>query len=543
MKTVLLAVNSKYIHSALSVWLIAAGVEKFARFRHDICVVEATVHHEVREIAGMVAELEPDVVGISVYIWNVSILPELLQILRNRLPNVIIVLGGPEAEFNTEYWLSQGTEAVLAGEGEHTFPAFLDGLVEKLAPAPYSHENGFIDPYTETYLKTLKGKLAYLETSRGCPFRCEFCLSGGKVEQKQNYNGGVKFFPMELVKSQILKLINTEARTIKLVDRTFNCDIVRAYEIFEYILSLDTEICFHFEVRPDLFDERTLLLLADAPAGRIQFEMGVQSFHKPALDAVSVNIDVQKAEHNIAKLLEKGNIHLHLGLIAGLPYERLSDFQDSFDSAFNLGAHTLQLGFLKLLYGSALRSKADSLGIEYSRMPPYMIKNSPWMSEDDFAVLKKTENALQHTYNKQRFMRTLKYVLEAADIRPFSLFLALGEAVPNHGMQLETYAGHIYEFFAKLPGIDENDLCDTMICDWLTMVKGKNMPSALKKSGFKPGADILSDVEKKLGHKPSRGEAAVLHSGEVVFVDSTKRNPVTGLYQLGFRELFAGRCV
>ena len=540
---VLLAINAKYVHSSLAVWLLASGVSRYARLRHDVRVMESTINRPVGELAGQVVAAGPDVVGISAYIWNAGMLPELLRLLRERLPKAVFVLGGPEASCNAAYWLAQGADFVLRGEGERGFPALLDALTEPAPPVSISglcwlqdgemRENPeaapcdeFIDPYSDAYLAALNGRIAYIETARGCPFRCAFCLSGGS---------GVRFFPMDAAKERLYRLSRSGAKTVKLVDRTFNCNAGRAYELLSYVIGLDTDCCFHFEAAADLFDERTLSLLSTAPPGRIQIEAGLQSFFPPALEAVSRQSDLPMAERNIRRLLRGGNIHLHVDLIAGLPYETLSDFQDSFDRAYALGAHTLQLGFLKLLHGSALRRQARSWGIRYAEEPPYEITGSPWLSGEDIKVLRRTENALRHTYNKGRFLSALRYALAVSGLRPVALYHALGEAVPNHGTALGDYAGQIHDFCVRLPGVEPVQLREHMICDWLGMVKGKNMPAFLKSADVRRKLAVAA-AEENLGHGIGRHEAAVLPSGRGAFADADARDPVSGLYPVRFVE-------
>jgi len=590
-KVVLLAINAKYVHSALSVWVLAEGVARYARARHDVHVVEATIHQQDSEIAGKVSAIKPDVVGVSAYIWNAGKLPGLLILLRETIPGAVFVLGGPEASFNSGYWLEQGADYVLKGEGEYTFAALLDGLSRGSGIKPggvspdrmpqsdepidsareyIMRERAFyatsdtegpppcgmpapVDPYTDAYFDALGDKIAYIETSRGCPFECAFCLSAGS---------GVRFFLVGAAKEQLLKLSQTGARTIKFVDRTFNCDASRAYELLEYVIGMNTVSRFHFEVAADLFDSRTISLLRTAPPGRIQFEAGLQSFFPPALKAVSRRADIGKAERNIRELLREGNIHIHLDLIAGLPYETLADFMDSFDRAYALGAHTLQLGFLKLLHGSTLRERAEALGIRYSSEPPYEIRSSRWLSEGDIAILKRVENALQHTYNKRRFLSTLEYVQSASGVRLSYLFENLGALAWNAGTDLSVYAAQVLDVFAKLPGVDGDMLRDRMVCDWLGMVKGKNMPEPLRAPDNRriqaagaaesvglvgaPGftgapavrrGSVIKEAEKQLGRKIRRDEAAVLSSGVGVYVDSEDRDPVTGLYKVLFLRI------
>jgi len=557
-KVVLLAINAKYVHSALSVWVLAGGVYRYAHMPHDVNIAEATIHHPNIEIADKVAAYQPDIIGVSTYIWNAKKLPALLKLLRERLPDVIIVLGGPEASHNAKHWLSCGADFVLPGEGEYTFPALLDALAavekcnkdqlkkryeaqalshttsdknqntvslpEALRGNEFEAEKPYepIDPYTDAYFAALGGRIAYLETSRGCPFQCAFCLSAGS---------SVKYIPIETAKEQIYKLSRAQSQTIKLVDRTFNCNKDRAYELFEYIIELNTTRCFHFEVAADLFDTRLLELLKTAPAGRIQLEAGIQSYYEPTQKAAIRQMDIEKAEQNLRELLLGRNIHIHVDLIAGLPYETLPEFQNSFDRAYSIGAHTLQLGFLKLLHGSELRRQAGALGIQYSKEPPYEIKSSPWLAAEDIQTLKQAENALQHTHNKSRFLSALEYVLSVSGLRPFALYEAIGRAAPNHGTDLVDYAEQIYNFCNTLPGVDDKVLKDRMLCDWLSMVKGKNTPSFLKKqnNGHK---QVAIAAKKRLGHTISRAEAAVLNSGTGVFVDSENRDPVTGLYRI-----------
>ena len=521
-KVVLLAINSKYVHSALSVWLLKDGISKYAHLPHDVNIIEATIHQQDSDIAAMVAAHKPDVIGISTYIWNAAKLPGLLKLLKQQLPASIFVLGGPEASYNANYWLTQGADYVMYGEGERQFPAFLDKLagIETATDKQYSTP----DPYNQTYISTLKGRLAYLETSRGCPYSCAFCLSG---------DSKLQFFPIETAKKHLYKLSKSGTKTVKLVDRTFNCNPSRAYELFEYVISLDTSCCFHFEVAADLFDKPTLELLNTAPPGRIQIEAGLQSYHTPTLEAVSRKTDLTKADANIKALLAPGNIHVHVDLIAGLPYETLPIFINSFNRTYELGAHDLQLGFLKLLHGSALRKQAPALGIKYHKAPPYEIMSSPWLSPEDLHTLKQTENALRHTYNKSRFISAIKYVLAATSpsLDPFALYHKLGQFSENHGLSLEVYAQNVYDCFASIPKVNKDELQAHMIYDWLTMVRGKNMPSFLRNPDSKRKV-IITDIQKKIGRTIGREEVAFLPTGESIFVDVNDRDKVTGLYNV-----------
>jgi len=518
MKVTLLAINTKYVHSSLAVWYLASGIAAHCRQKHTVEFVEATINANSGHIAALVIAQKPDVVGVSAYIWNAGILPELLALLHRHLPEAVIVLGGPEAAHNAAHWLKNGADYVLGGPGEQSFPALLNRLA---GDNPIRTEK-IADPYSDEYFKALGGRIAYIETARGCPFRCSYCLSG---------ESELAFLPLDAAKKRIEKLAVSGTRTIKFTDRTFNANPQRACDIWEHVLRLDTDCCFHFEAAADCFDEKSLTLLNSAPPGRIQLEIGLQSFHEPTLAAVLRKTDLEKAEKNIRRILAPGNIHVHVDLIAGLPFETLADFEQSFRRAHALGAHTLQLGFLKLLHGSRLRKEAETLGLAYQKEPPYEILSSPWMSESDLKYLKIAENALQHTYNQGRFLSALAYVQSAAQLSPLYLFYGMGQAAFHEATPLEHYAARLYPYFAALPNVKEEPLRDCMLCDFLRMTKGSGMPAFLKSHGEKR-RQAVERANEALGRFICPNEAAVLSSGQGVYVDSTKQDPVTGLYPL-----------
>jgi hypothetical protein len=316
----------------------------------------------------------------------------------------------------------------------------------------------------------------------------------------------VNFYPTDKIKEQIYKLSMSEARTVKFVDRTFNCD------------------------------ENSLQLLSRAAPGRIQLEIGLQSFHAPTLAAVQRKTDLEKAEENIRRLMANGNIHVHVDLIAGLPQENLAAFEQGFGRAYALGAHKLQLGFLKLLHGSELRSQAQVLGLVYQTEPLYEIICSPWMSESDLALLRTAENALQHTYNQGRFLLTLRYVLSVSLLSPLRLFYGMGSAASHRATPLEDYAAQLYAYFRVLPNVQEAALRDHMLCDFLSMTKGKSMPGFLK-SYDKKRKQVLHRANQALARCICANEAAVLGDGRGVYVDSQKQDLVTKRYPLTFVEI------
>ncbi len=544
-KIVLLAVNAKYIHSSLSVWALASGVSHYARTAAETAVVECTINQPPALAVAQVAAHAPQVVGISSYIWNASMLPTLLSGLRAALPKAVLVLGGPEASFQAEHWLLQGADYVLCGEGERSFPALVDAL---FTPAPLSGIPGLCwleagrlrsnpqaplaetppNPHTPAWFAALGGRIAYLETSRGCPFSCAFCLSGQDT---------ARFFPLAYAKQQLTALAGCGAKTIKLVDRTFNCNASRAYALFSHVIELDTDCCFHFEVAADLFDARTVALLQTAPPGRIQLEAGLQSFYAPTLQAVSRRTNLPKAAQNLRALLAGGNIHIHVDLIAGLPLESFAEFQNSFNSAYALGAHQLQLGFLKLLHGSALRRDASQWGIVYAAQPPYEILQSGYIRPEELDILRLVEDALEHAYNSGRFPGTLRYVLDASGLQPFALYRGLGQAVPHGGMPLFRYAEKLFAYFSALPGVQAALLRDAMVCDLLAGAKGESLPPALRLQNPAQHKWVVQQAAAFWGHAVPRRETALLASRpEGVFVGEGP-HPVTGRYALHFVAL------
>lgn len=538
-KVTLLALNAKYVHSSLAVWYLAGAVAQFSRLKHEINVVEATINQPDSEILAQIIAAEPEILGVSTYIWNARKLEALLKEIKHCLPDTKLVLGGPESSYNAKHWLSQGADFVIQGEGERSFPLLLDALEENAAldmiPGLWRCYNGkfactpekepgdtVIDPYTQAYFNALNGRIAYLETSRGCPFQCAFCLSGGSH---------LRFFPLDVSKKKLLKLSQSGTKTIKLVDRTFNCNTDRAYELLEYVIGLDTLCRFHFEVGADLFDERTLSLLRTAPAGRIQLEAGLQSFYEQTLNAVARQTSPEKAERNLRTILDGQNIHVHVDLIAGLPLESLVRFKQGFDRAYALGAHTLQLGFLKLLHGSALRIQAEQWGLQYSAAPPYEILSSPWLSTKDLDTIRQTEHALQRVYNSGRFITTVQYVLSVTGLSPFDLYHKIGAVMEGYGVQLDVYAEQLYRLLCVLPHVDADTLRNNMLCDWLCSTKGKNTPDFLRV----PNGRVKRTVEyaeRFLDRKIARCEAVVLWNGGGAFVDSNALDPVTGHYAL-----------
>jgi len=536
MRAVICAVNSKYVHSSLAAWYLLAGVEEYSRTRICARVVEATINDDPDAVAARIVENSPSVIGLGCYIWNITFVKKLLPLIKKALPDAVVVLGGPEVSYNAGEILRDEPLAdyVLSGEGEKPLALLLDAVAsgadvsgipgvcfrrsgEIVVSPPYCAAEEPPDPYTGAYFDALNGRIAYLETSRGCPFSCAFCLSGRQ--------GRVRYFDSGRAGRDIVRLANSGARTVKLVDRTFNADPRRARAIFGFILDkYGTEIPegvrFHFEIAGDLLDEETLALLGAAPRGLFQFEIGLQSFGEETLLAVSRKTDTARLKENISRLMAFGNIHIHLDLIAGLPFEDMARFGQSFNTAFSLEPHMLQLGFLKLLHGAAMREEPEAFPAE------------------DLRRLHLAEDALERLYNSGRFRRTLRYVLERTSKTPFELFLDTGAALSENapaGEPLDDYTARLFRYFGALEGVDKAALLDAMICDRLASNAAGGLPPVLQiRDGRLKAAmrAVNGSPATRLQKGVRRGFALLASENAVVWADDMERDPVTGAYTL-----------
>ena len=502
MNTVICAINSKYIHSSLAPWYLAAGVEAYCDKHISAKVIEGSINEDIDKIANKIIEEKPRAIGLSCYIWNIEVVKALAVILKRALPEAAIILGGPEVSFNPDEVLRDMpcADFVISGEGEKPFALLLNAIFRgNTAPQiqgvcyrkghrifvskPNTETTDPPDPYNDDYFKTLNGRIAYLETSRGCPYSCAFCLSGF---------GKVRFFDMERSKKQLLELAGSGARTVKLVDRTFNANRKRAYELFEFIITnygkeIPEGVCFHFEIAGDLLDEKTLSLLNKAPPGLIQTEIGIQSFNAKTLAAIKRKTDTQRLKDNIKKLLLKENIHVHIDLIAGLPFEDMSSFARSFNTAFELKPHMLQLGFLKLLHGAAMREKPDRYPCRFNASPPYEVTETPWLSPCELEILHNAEDSLERLYNSRRFLMTVDYVIKQTGKTPFEFFRQFGSYCAEKkisGISLNDYTALAFDYFSQLRGIDRFLLRDVMACDLLSVNRRAGCPRSENKGSI-----------------------------------------------------------
>lgn len=548
------AINSKYVHSSLAPWYLLEGVKKYCSHGVKAEVREFTINMDLTTVALDIANLKPDVIGFSCYIWNISFIKKLIEIIKSKLPDVIIILGGPEVSYNAVAVLTEDTEVefVLSGEGEVPFAMLLDALYDSkdvgnvpgvcqksggdmIISEPYIPSEDPPSPYSDDYFENLHGRIAYLETSRGCSFSCAFCLSGRC--------GNVRFFDLDRAKKEIILLANSGTQTVKFIDRTFNLNRERACEIFRFIIEnqkdmIPEDVCFHFEIAGDLLDDETINILSKAPPGLIQFEIGLQSFHSKTLLAVNRKTDIQCLVKNIERLIAMANIHIHIDLIAGLPYEDIDTFGQSFNRAYNLKPHMLQLGFLKLLHGSPMRDEPNRFPCSFSMLPPYEVTETPWLRGDKLALLHQTENALERLYNCGRFRRTLAYLIERTGLTPFAFFSKFGAYAAKtgeRGISLDEYTALVFEYFGTFPSIDKLVLRDKVVCDRMATNSSGKLPAILKVKD--PAYKKIINTCKLMdgvpvGKKTRRGYAILYSEHKIIWVDYQTQNPVTGEYRL-----------
>ena len=542
MKIILASINSKYIHSSLGVWYLYSAAKSVGT-DHTVQVYESTINNHVDDIVADIYNLNPDAVGFSCYIWNIELIKKVTECLKKINPELKIFYGGPEATFDAQHLLdTTAVDFVIKGEGEQAFAELLQknfAVEEKIVSAVTEQ---YFNPYSEEYFKALNGRIVYLETSRGCPFHCAFCLSGR--------NENVRFFDMEISKQNIIKLANSGTQTVKFVDRTFNCNDKRAREIFGFIHeqrqqgNIPEDVVFHCEVEADLFTQETLDYLKTMPKGLFQFEAGLQSFNPTTLKAVDRRHNIERLVHNLREIAQMKNIHLHIDLIAGLPFEDYTSFAKGFDMAFDIGAEVIQLGFLKLLNGSPLEAEKEKHGYKYWSYAPYQVISNNYISYADLLNLKLAEDAVERIYNSNRFPNTLAYVLKSTAISPFELFFGMGEYCQQIGLQspsLDTYTATMQQYFSMLKGVDKAVLRDEMAKDRIITDRTGKLYHCLHIADERMKYirialnNVDMDIFPNQREKAKQGKIgfAILYSNgeeQVVLADYTQQDKVTGHY-------------
>jgi len=492
MNVVLATLNAKYIHMSLALRYLKA----FSQGEFEIDIAEYTIKDPAMSIASDIFSRKPDVVGFSCYIWNIEETIVVADIVRKVLPDVKIVLGGPEVSYDTEYWMKRLTgtvDFIVMGEGEETFRDllrqisgerkyhFVFGIAYRKGeevvitpPRPKLDLNAIPSPHRfPEDIPQLRNRVVYFETSRGCPFSCQFCLSSIEV--------GVRYFDMERVKADLTYLIDSGAKLIKFVDRTFNIKREYAMEIFQFLIDNHRGCVFQFEITADIMRPEVLDFLAEhAPPGVFRFEIGVQSTNDPTNLAVKRRQNFAKLTRTVVKVKESGKIDQHLDLIAGLPHEDYDTFRKTFNDVFALRPEELQLGFLKMLRGTGLRIDADKYGYVYMDRAPYEMLGNDLMPFSDIVRIKRVEDVLEKFWNAHRMDRTMEYLIRRAYPSPFDFFQLFGDYWESRGWsrighQLEDLFSRLWDFLRadKQEGLEEDVAFSLLRIDYYLQHKYK----------------------------------------------------------------------
>ena len=449
MKIVLTAINAKYIHSNLAVYSLRAYATPY---KDEIEIAEYTINQQLDDILIDIYKRKPDILCFSCYIWNLTYVEELIREVKKIFPNLPIWLGGPEVSYDAKEVLMRLPEVtgVMLGEGEETFLELLhyyhaeENALSQIAGIAYRevdgtiHENEWrktIDlstvPFVYQDMSDFKNKIIYYESSRGCPFSCSYCLS--------SVDKCLRFRDIELVKKELQFFIDQEVPQVKFVDRTFNCKHQHAMEIWTYLMEHDKGITnFHFEVAADLLNEEEIQLIEKMRPGLIQLEIGVQSTNEKTIGEIRRTMKFSEVARIVKRIMGSGNVHQHLDLIAGLPYEDLQSFQKSFDDVYGLHPEQLQLGFLKVLKGSYMEEMKETYGLVYKGRPPYEVLYTKWLSYDDVLLLKMVEEMVEVYYNSGQFAYTLRH-LEKEFESPFEMYLELGKYYEEKKLHLVSH--------------------------------------------------------------------------------------------------------
>lgn len=435
MKTLLTILNAKFIHSSLALRCLRTACQS-----QGIAVdtAEYTINQHAYDILRHISKFEADVIGFSCYIWNIEMTCHIISLIKQVRPQTIVFVGGPEVSYTAEDVLREHSDIdyVLQGEGEEMVPAFLKALqsgqdgtavrgvmgrvgndiqgdasyqeVQDLDSLPF--------PYEDSHFELLNHKIIYYESSRGCPFHCQYCLSG--------MNDAVRFRSVPLVLNELNQFIAAGVHQVKFVDRTFNCNPAHYRPLLRYMIGVKEDINFHLEIEPGLLMDEDLDLLSQAPAGRIQLEIGIQSTYEPTLRAIRRHNDWPRIVHIMKRLLDGGNIHIHLDLIIGLPYEDFGHLRQSFNDIYALKPHKLQIGFLKLLKGSGIRRDYGDC-YRYDPKGPYEVLETTWLSYEYVRYMKVFEDVFERTYNSGKFMYVLSYISQFYEEDEFELYKAL----------------------------------------------------------------------------------------------------------------------
>ena len=539
MKILLVACNAKYIHSNLAVYDLQAYASDYA---DHIVLKEYTINQQKDDIMRDIYLEHPDVVCVSCYIWNLSFVKELMADLIKILPGADFWAGGPEVSYDAEKFLTENSEfkGVMVGEGEETFKELAGHYVEKnpqnlknMTGICYRDGDQIIHngwrqimdlssiPFIYKDLSEFKNRIIYYESSRGCPFSCSYCLSS--IDKK------LRFRDTETVKKELQFFIDNKVPQVKFVDRTFNCKHDHAMAIWKYINEHDNGVTnFHFEISADLLREEELQEMSTMRPGLIQLEIGVQSTNPDTIKAIHRTMDFEKLKGIVDRIHSFGNIHQHLDLIAGLPYEDYDSFRHSFNDVYALKPQQLQLGFLKVLKGSHMMEMCKEYGIVYKTQEPYEVLSTKWLDYDHVLKLKTVENMVEVYYNSGQFQNTLEY-LEKFFPDAFSIYERLGSFYMEKGYgdvshtRMRRYE-ILLEFLEDVPEISVDQVKDQMVYDLYLRENLKSRPGFARDQ--KPFERQVWDFRKR-EKVAKNAHVEVFADGKVLLFDYADRDPLT----------------
>lgn len=539
MKILLAACNAKYIHSNLAVYDLQAYASDYA---DHIVLKEYTINQQKDDIMRDIYLEHPDVVCVSCYIWNLSFVKELMADLIKILPGADFWAGGPEVSYDAEKFLTENSEfkGVMVGEGEETFKELAGYYVEKnpqnlkdMTGICYRDGDQIIHngwrqimdlssiPFIYKDLSEFKNRIIYYESSRGCPFSCSYCLSS--IDKK------LRFRDTETVKKELQFFIDNKVPQVKFVDRTFNCKHDHAMAIWKYINEHDNGVTnFHFEISADLLREEELQEMSTMRPGLIQLEIGVQSTNPDTIKAIHRTMDFEKLKGIVDRIHSFGNIHQHLDLIAGLPYEDYDSFRNSFNDVYALKPQQLQLGFLKVLKGSHMMEMCREYGIVYKTQEPYEVLSTKWLDYDHVLKLKTVENMVEVYYNSGQFQNTLEY-LEKFSPDAFSIYERLGSFYMEKGYgdvshtRMRRYE-ILLEFLEDMPEISVDQVKDQMVYDLYLRENLKSRPGFARDQ--KPFERQIWDFRKR-EKVAKNAHVEVFADGKVLLFDYADRDPLT----------------
>lgn len=547
MKILLAACNAKYIHSNLAVYNLKSCSGEYSS---RVVVKEYTINQIRDDILKDIYLEQPDVVCFSCYIWNISFVRELVPDLKKILPQVELWAGGPEVSYDAVEFLKKNPAffGVMVGEGEETFHELAGYYIERkpetlsgIRGVAFRDENKGRDvvhtgwrelmdlskvPFAYSNLTEFKNRIIYYESSRGCPFSCSYCLSS--IDKK------LRFRDIELVKKELQFFIDNKVPQVKFVDRTFNCKHDHAMEIWRYITENDNGITnFHFEISADLLRAEELALMKTMRPGLIQLEIGVQSTNPQTIKAIRRTMDFEKLKGIVEQIHSFGNIHQHLDLIAGLPYEGYDSFHKSFCDVYALRPEQFQLGFLKVLKGSHMMEMTGEYQILYKDREPYEVLSTAWLTYGEILRLKMVESMVEVYYNSGQFKNTLVFLEKYFD-DPFRMYEALGRFYEKKGYSEISHSRMrryeiLMEFAGEQKEIPSEALSDVMLLDLYLRENLKSRPSFA--SDQKPYERLIWDY-RKAKKIPKTAHIEVFRDGKKLLFDYTDRDPLTNNAQL-----------